>query len=206
MTDAARFRPTITPQRSNQGWMVSVSIPEAATGISWRMGSKGPYAETGFLAIPDQRTGKPMPNPSFAVPDDAKAYVIASSISTCAAARPARSAARFDPEAALIEGNKQIMEQFWTSWIAFDASGNTGLVYYSQMLSYRCGIREVRYSLNGESSRQGDRHAALQSEGSLRASRRLFLPYFKVGPEVTSMAVQVTYADGSTSPVRTFNR
>lgn len=205
MTDAARFRPTITPQRSNQGWMVSVSIPEAATGISWRMGSDGPYAETGFLAVPDQRTGKPMPNPSFAVPDDAKADVISIKYLDLRGRETGPFEVRFDPEAALVEGNKQIMEQFWTSWIAFDASGNTGLVYYSQMLSYRCGISEVRYSLNGDALDKVIDMPPCNPKDPY-ALPDGFLPYFKVGPEVTSMAVQVTYADGSMSPVRTFNR
>ena len=33
-----------------------------------------------------------------------------------------------------------------------------------------------------------------------------YLPYFKVGKEVTSMSVQVTYTDGTQSPVRVFKR
>ena len=33
-----------------------------------------------------------------------------------------------------------------------------------------------------------------------------YLPYFKVGDDVTSMSVQITYADGTQSPVREFKR
>ena len=205
MSDPARFAPTITPQRSNQGWMVTVSVPEASTGISWRMGKEGPFTETGFLSFPDQRTGKPMPNPNFAVPDDAKADVIGIKYLDLRGRETGPFEIRFDPDAALAEGNKQIMEQFWTSWIAFDASGNVGNVYFTQMLSYRCAIKEVRYSLDGETLDKELKMPPCDPKDPY-ALPDGFMPFFKVGPTVKSMSVQVTYVDDTKSPVRTFKR
>lgn len=203
--DPARSAPTIVPQRSNQGWMVTVSLPEPATGLSWRLGRDGPFTDTGFQSFNDQTTGKPMPNLSFAVPDDVTADVIGLKYLDIRGRETGPFEVRFDPKAALAEGNKQIMEQFWTSWIAFDASGNTGLVYYTQMLSYRCAIAAVRYSLNGDAL---DRTLDMPpcDEKDPYALPDGFLPYFKVGPEVSSMSVQVTYVDGSVSPLRVFKR
>ncbi|TIN72255.1 MAG: methyl-accepting chemotaxis protein, partial [Mesorhizobium sp.] len=111
----------------------------------------------------------------------------------------------FDPETALQQGNKQILDQFWTSWIAFDASGNHGLVYFTQMLSYRCAIKQVHYSLNG---------AALDKEIKMPPCDKKdpyaipydYQPYFKVADSVKSMSVQVTYTDDTKSPVREYKR
>ncbi|TGQ74322.1 MAG: methyl-accepting chemotaxis protein [Mesorhizobium sp.] len=203
--DPARFVPSLTPMRSNQGWSMTISLPEPATGISWRMGDNGPFTDTGFLAMNDQATGKPIPNPSFEVPDSTVASTIAIKYLDIRGRETGPFNIRFDPDAALQQGNKQILDQFWTSWIAFDASGNHGLVYFTQMLSYRCAIKEVRYSLNG---------AALDKSLDIPPCDKkdpYAIPYdakgyFKVADSVKSMSVQVTYTDGTKSPVREYKR
>jgi outer membrane biosynthesis protein TonB len=203
--DPASFAPTLIPTRSNQGWMITVSLPEAATAISWRMGNEGPYVDTGLMASIDQRTGKPMPNPSFQIPTVNEPTVISVRYVDLRGKEAGPFDLPFDPKAALQQGNKQILDQFWTSWVAFDASGNTGLVYYTHILSYRCAVKEVRYSLNGASL---DKTLDMPpcNEKDPYALPDGVMPYFKVSKDVTSMAVQVTYADGTQSPVREFQR
>jgi hypothetical protein len=203
--DPARFAPTLTPTRSNQGWMMTIVLPEAATSISWRLGAYGPFTETGMLAMNDQRTGKPMPNPSFEIPADTKATTIGIKYLDLRGNTAGPFDIRFDPEQALSQGNKQILDQFWTSWIAFDASGNHGLVYFTHMLSYRCAIKEVHYSLNGAAL---DKKLDMPpcNEKDPYAIPGDFMPFFKVGDDVKSMSVQITYADGSQSAVREFRR
>ncbi len=83
----------------------------------------------------------------------------------------------------LQDGNKQILDQFWTSWIAFDASGNHGLVYFTQMLSYRCAIKEVRYGFNGGSLEKAIDMPAC-NEKDPYAIPDNYLPYFKVGDDI----------------------
>jgi TolA-binding protein len=203
--DPASFAPTLIPTRSNQGWMITLSLPEAATAISWRLGRDGPYVDTGLMASIDQRTGKPMPNPSFQVPEVNEPTVISVRYTDLRGKEAGPFDLPFDPQAALQQGNKQILDQFWTSWVAFDASGNTGLVYYTHILSYRCAVKEVRYSLNGASL---DKTLEMPpcNEKDPYALPDGVMPYFKVGQDVTSMAVQVTYVDGTQSPVREFVR
>ncbi|MER9329333.1 methyl-accepting chemotaxis protein [Mesorhizobium sp. M0488] len=207
--DPARFAPTLTPMRSNQGWSMTISLPEPAITISWRLGDTAftdtPFTETGLLAINDQRTGKPMPNPSFELPDSTAATTIGIKYLDIRGRETGPFDIRFDPDAALEQGNKQILDQFWTSWIAFDAGGNHGLVYFSQMLSYRCAIKAVHYSLND---------AALDKEIKMPPCDKKdpyaipydYQPYFKVADSVKSMAVQVTYTDDTKSPVREYKR
>lgn len=203
--DPAFGQPTLTPQRSNQDWTMTVMLPEPALGMSWRMGKDGAFTDAGLLAMNDQRTGKPMPNPSFAVADDATADVIGIKYIDARGREVGPFEIRFDPSSALAAGNKQILDQFWTSWIAFDASGNIGNVYFTQMLSFRCGISQVRYGFNGAAP---DKPIDMPpcDEKDPYAIPNGYMPFFKVGKEVTSIAVQVTYTDGTQSPVREFRR
>lgn len=203
--DPSAFAPTIIPTRSNQGWMIAVSLPEAATAISWRLGTDGPYVDTGLLGSIDQRTGKPMPNPAFEIPMTDKPTVISIRYVDPRGNLAGPFDLPFDPTSALQQGNRQILDQFWTSWIAFDASGFKGNVYYTQILSYRCAVKEVRYSLNSTAL---DKTLDMPpcDEKNPYALPDGFMPYFQVGDDVKSMAVQITYADGTQSPLREFKR
>ena len=203
--DPSRFAPTLTPTRSNAGWSMTISLPEPATAISWRLGDSGPFADTGLMAMNDQRTGKPMPNPSFELPDSTAATDIAIKYIDIRGRETGPFEIRFDPDSALQQGNKQILDQFWTSWIAFDAGGNRGLVYFTQMLSFRCAIKAVHYSLNGTTLDKEIKMPPCDAKDPY-AIPSDFQPYFKVKDDVTSMAVQVTYTDGTKSPVREYKR
>ncbi|TIR18751.1 MAG: methyl-accepting chemotaxis protein [Mesorhizobium sp.] len=203
--DPSRFVPTLTPMRSNAGWSMTISLPEPATAISWRLGDSGPFTDTGVMAMNDQRTGKPMPNPSFELPDSTAATTIAIKYLDIRGRETGPFDIRFDPDGALQQENKQILDQFWTSWIAFDSGGNRGLVYFTQMLSYRCAIREVRYSLNGSALDKEIKMPPCDAKDPY-AIPSDYQPYFKVKDDVKSMAVQVTYTDGTKSPVREYKR
>ncbi|RWX58315.1 methyl-accepting chemotaxis protein, partial [Mesorhizobium sp. M4B.F.Ca.ET.089.01.1.1] len=105
----------------------------------------------------------------------------------------------------LQQGDKQILDQFWTSWIAFDSGGNHGLVYFTQMLSYRCAIKEVHYGLDGAAPDKEIKMPPCDKKDPY-AIPYDYQPYFKVADSVKSMSVQVTYTDGTKSPVREYKR
>jgi hypothetical protein len=203
--DPSRFAPTLTPMRSNQGWSMTISLPEPATGISWRLGNSGPFTDTGLLAMNDQRTGKPMPNPSFELPDSTAATTIGIKYLDLRGRETGPFDISFDPDAALQQGSKQILDQFWTSWIAFDAGGNHGLVYFSQMLSFRCAIKQVHYGLNGAAPDKEIKMPPCDKKDPY-AIPYDYQPYFKIADNVKSMSVQVTYTDDTKSPVREYKR
>ena len=203
--DPQRFAPTLTPMRSNAGWTITISLPEAATGISWRLGESGPFTDTGLMAMNDQRTGKPMPNSSFELPDSTTATTIGIKYLDIRGRETGPFDISFDPDSALQQGDKQILDQFWTSWIAFDASGNRGLVYFTQMLSFRCAIKELHYGLNGAAPDKEIKMPPCDKKDPY-AIPYDYQPYFKVADNVKSMSVQVTYTDGTKSPVREYKR
>ena len=61
----ANPQPIASFTRSNSGWMVNVSLPEAATQFGYRIGDKGEFTDAGLLDALDQRTGTRMPKTSF---------------------------------------------------------------------------------------------------------------------------------------------
>jgi hypothetical protein len=199
----ANPQPIASFMRSNSGWMVNVSLPEAATQFGYRIGDKGEFTDAGLTDALDQRTGTRMPKTSFEMaPDQGKTTIYV----TWRDKRGEQAdivPINFDPTAALADEQKKILEQFWTSWIAF-REYNGMLAYFTHLVTYRCAIKEVRYGL---ADQPVDKVFKLPpcdpaDPNSVPESATL---YMKVPPKTGSMQVQLIYADGTTSPVRSFS-
>src|SRR5262249_43274834 len=142
----ASQQPIASFTRSNSGWMVNVSLPEPATQFGYRIGDNGDFTDAGLLDALDERTGARMPKTSFEMaPDQGKTTIYV----TWRDKRGEQAdivPITFDPTVALADEQKKILDQFWTSWIAFrEWQGLT--VYFTQVISYRCAIKEVHYGL-----------------------------------------------------------
>jgi Caspase domain len=142
-------QPLTSFMRSNAGWTVNVSLPEAATQFGYRIGDQGSFTDAGFIDALDQRTGQRMPKTYFELPPDqgkTKLYV------TWRDKRGEQAdivTINFDPQAALADSEKKILEELWTAWIDFRDWNGAMLVYFSHLVTYRCAIHEVRYGYNG---------------------------------------------------------
>lgn len=106
------------------------------------------------------------------------------------------------PSAAVAQGDanadKQALEGSWEDWVRFERTDNL-LVHFSHIIDHRCGIKQVRYSVNSET-----------------ASGRLVIPpcglepteaslYRMLPPSAERISLQITYADGTTSETRVFD-
>jgi hypothetical protein len=196
-------QPIASFTRSNSGWMVNVSLSEAATQFGYRIGEKGSFTDPGFLDALDQRTGARMPKTYFEMaPDQGKTTIYV----TWRDKRGEQAdivPINFDPQVALADEQKKLLEQFWTSWIAFrDWQGMT--VYFTHLVTYRCAIKEVRYGFgDGPADKLFKLPPCnLDDPHSVPDSATL---YMKVPPKTASMQVQLTYVDGTSSPMRSFN-
>lgn len=203
--EPGKYQPTLNATPSNGGWIMNISLPEPATSISWRMGTSGTFADTGVLAMNDAATGKKAPNPSFMLPEGTPAGVISVKYQDLKGREVGPFDLPFEPGGALESSQKQILDQFWTSWISFDASGNRGLVYFTQMVSMRCGLKQAKYGFNGSEPDKVLEMPPCDPKNPY-AMPDGFVPYIKVGEEVKSMKVLVAYTDGTLSPVREFLR
>src|ERR1700682_1491048 len=133
--------------RHNGGWTVVFSIADPTLGISWRMGEAGGLRETGFMDTLDPRTRKRMPNPSIELAADAPAATLQVRYIDVSGELQGPFPIKFDPEAALIHDQRKILDMTATSWLSF-REFNGLLVYYTQLMSYRCAIREARVGVD----------------------------------------------------------
>jgi hypothetical protein len=190
--------------RHNGGWSVSFSLADPALGISWRLGDSGEFKETGFLDTIDPRTRRRMPNPSIELPNDAPAAIIQVRYVDPTGEMQGPFPIKFDPDAALINSHRKLLDMTATSWLAF--GGYSGpLVYYSQILSYRCAVREMRIGID---TTVPDKVVKLPpcNPKDPSAMPENYQPYLKISPATKSVSVELTYQDGSVSEIKNFKR
>jgi Caspase domain len=190
--------------RHNGGWTVVFSIADPTLGISWRAGDSGDFRETGFLDTLDPRTRKRMPNPSIELAADAPAATIEVRYVDASGELQGPFPIKFDPEAALIHDQRKILDMTATSWLSF-REFNGLLVYYTQLMSYRCAIREARVGID---TAVPDKVLKMPPCDIKDPSAIPYeaVPYLKLPPATKSVSVELTYRDGSVSEIKSFRR
>jgi hypothetical protein len=196
-------QPLASFTRSNSGWMVNVSLPEAATQFGYRVGEKGNFTDPGFIDALDQRTGARMPKTYFEMPPDQGKITIYVTWRDKRGEQAELFPINFDPTAALAGEQKSLLEQFWTSWIAFREFQGMK-VYFTHLITYRCAIKEVRYGYNDGPA---DKVFTLPpcdpaDPHSVPYEAKVFM---NVPAKTASMSVQLTYVDGTQSEARKFS-
>src|SRR6202795_955449 len=190
--------------RHNGGWTVVFSIADPTLGISWRMGEGGDFRETGFLDTLDPRTRKRMPNPSIELAADAPAATIQVRYIDTSGELQGPFPIKFDPEAALIHDQRKILDMTATSWLSF-REFNGLLVYYTQLMSYRCAIREARVGIDTTVPDKVLKMPPCDTRDP-SAIPHDAVPYLKLPPATKSVSVELTYRDGSVSEIKSFRR
>jgi hypothetical protein len=190
--------------RHNGGWTVVFSIADPTLGISWRIGDNGEFRETGFLDTLDPRTRKRMPNPSIELASDAPAATFQVRYVDASGELQGPFPIKFDPEAALIHDQRKILDMTATSWLSF-REFNGLLVYYIQLMSYRCAIREARVGIDTAVPDKVLKMPPCDARDP-SAIPHDAVPYLKLPPETKSVSVELTYRDGSVSEIKSFRR
>jgi hypothetical protein len=190
--------------RHNGGWTVVFSIVDPTLGISWRMGETSEFRETGFLDTLDPRTRKRIPNPSIELAADAPAATIQVRYVDISGELQGPFPIKFDPEAALIHDQRKILDMTATSWLSF-REFNGLLVYYTQLMSYRCAIREARVGIDTAVPDKVLKMPPCDPRDPSVIPHDA-LPYLKLPPETKSVSVELTYRDGSISEIKSFRR
>jgi hypothetical protein len=99
-------QPLTSFMRSNAGWTVNVSLPEAATQFGYRIGDQGSFTDSGFIDALDQRTGQRMPKTYFQLPPDQGKTKLYFTWRDKRGEQADVVTINFDPEAALAESEK----------------------------------------------------------------------------------------------------
>jgi hypothetical protein len=190
--------------RSNSGWSVALSFVEPVAAISWRLGETGRFKETGFLDILDARTRRRLARPSFELDADQAPTTIEIRAIDPDGHEAGPFPITFDPNAELERGDRRILESTAGAWLAFGQS-NGPLLYFTHLMSYRCGIREVRIGIDSTVPNKvvplGDCDPKRPFEIPSGAQ-----PYLRLPPKTQMVSVELTYRDGTVSETKTFRR
>jgi hypothetical protein len=197
-----KAEPIASFTRSNAGWYVYVSLPEPALQFGYRVGEAGEFTDPGFNDFIDQATGQRSPRTQFELPPDQEATTLYVTWRDKRGEEAGVFPIVFNPDEALRSGQKQILKQTKTAWVAF-REYNGLLVYFSHLMSYNCAIAEVRYGLD---KAVPDTVFALppcnhDNPGALPEDALVFK---KIPPKTKSMSVEVVFYDGERMPVQTY--
>ena len=196
--------PLASFMRSNSDWTVSLSFVGPVTAISWRLGDTGPFKETGFFDMLDPQTRRRRPNPSFLLdPDQPATTIEVRAIDTDGnTAGPFPIA--FDPDTELQRNDRRDLEMTTGSWLAFGQSSDL-LVYYTQLVTYRCGIREVRVGIDSTVPNKVIPLGACDPRHPFEIPENA-QTYMRLPLSTKLVSVELTYRDGSVSETKTFRR
>ena len=196
--------PLASFQRSNTGWSVALSFVEPVAAISWRLGDTGKFKETGFLDILDARTRRRLARPAFELDADQTAATIEIRAVDPDGREAGPFPITFDPDAELERGDRRILEMTAGAWLAF-GQANGPLLYYTHLVSYRCGIREVRIGIDSTVPNKVVPLADCDPKHpfEIPASAQ---PYLRLPPKTQMVSVELTYRDGTVSETKTFRR
>lgn len=201
---AGPTRPSASFTRSNAGWHVALTMPEPASAISYRIGEQGAFRATGTSQTLDPRTGKPAPLTSFPLPADQEKTSIYVMYDDAAGHSVGPFVIDFDPHEALVASQRDVLEQTRGAWVSFRSEGPT-LVYYTQLISYRCALQKAVMGIDG-----GPLEVVLPlppcGESNPYAVPANMQPYLIVPDDTRTVSVQLVFADGTRSQVETFRR
>jgi len=207
MNEAALANPvTVTWQSSSAGWMGTVQIVEPTLEIFWKKPGGADFVSTGVLSIRNPQTGLPMPNPSLTLPATAPKGEFEVKYLNASNGSMGPFKLTFDPEASDLVSTKEILKLTANSWLSFRDYEGKVLLYFSQLVSYRGALKEIRYGLDKDVPDTAYDFPPHQGPPGVSPIPDGFLPYIEVPAATKFVSVQVTYRDGAKTDVIRIDR
>ena len=190
---------SLTAQESNAGWAIVFSLTDfKATELFYQLDGAGDFQTSGHLPNQNPQTGKPMVNTFVPLPNltPGEHRVEVKYVDKNGRTNGPYTLQFSTADQQLAQG-KMMLNAVSGSWLAFRDFNGKALLYFTTLMSYRPVIKEVRYSLNSD---------ALDKTFQFKPSDTMFEVgdelYLTVPGDTEFASVQVTYKDGTTSPVQ----
>lgn len=191
---------TITAQLSGGGWAVIFTLTDfKAKELFYKLDGKGDFQSTGQLPYKNAQTGLPMINTHVPLPNLAPGeHTIEVKYVDKNEKTNGPYTLKFSTGDEQLAQGKMMLNMTAGSWLSFRDYDGKVLLYFSGLLSYRPIIKEIRWSLNNDK---------LDRTFAFKPSTKMYevgdeLPYLAVPADAEFANVQVTYKDGTTSPVQ----
>lgn len=191
---------TITTQQSNSGWAVTFQIADfKAKELFYKLDGKGDFQSTGFLPMKNAQTGLPMVNTYVPLPNlPPGEHTIEVKYVDKNEKTNGPYTLKFSTADEQLAQGKMILNMTAGSWLSFRDYNGKVLLYFTHLLGHRPVIKEIRYSLNSEALDQTFKFKP-SDKGEIDASDQV---YISVPADSQFATVQVTYRDGTLSPVQ----
>jgi hypothetical protein len=192
-------------QESREGWHIILQLADwRAKEIFYKLDGQGEFKSTGFLDNKNPQTGVPMINSTIVLPKlAAGAHAIEVKYLDRTDKTNGPYAWKFSTVEARVTVAKNALHSGKPPWVIFGAPGPKPWLAFTILLLYRPVIKEIRYSLNSENLdrtfpfKPSDKMMDVQDIPTLET-----LVY--VPAETRFACVQVTYVDGTKSPMQKY--
>ena len=95
---------------------------------------------------------------------------------------------------------KQVLNMTQSNWVSFRDFNGKQLIYFTHLESYTCGIKEVRYSINSDDLDKVWELQPCDTKNPMAVTKDIIYLAMPRGT-AKSIAVQVTFADGTKSEI-----
>ena len=194
---------TLTMQESNDGWSANFGLTDfKAKELFYRLDGKGEFESTGHLPMRNLQTGLPMVNLNVPLPNLAAGeHTIEVKYVDKNEQTNGPYTLKFSTAGEELAQGKMMLNAASNSWLSFRDFDGKLLLYFTTLMSYRPVLKEVRYSLNSE---------ALDRTFPFEPTDKMYVAgdriYIAIPGDTEFVATQVTFKDGTSSPVRKFVR
>ncbi len=194
---------TLTAMESNAGWSVVFTLADfKAKELFYKLDGQGDFISTGHLPNTNPQTGLPMVNthvPLLNLPSGEHTIEVKYIDKAGKANGP--YTLKFSTAGQQLAQGKMMLNSASGSWLSFRDYDGKVLLYFTTIMSYRPVISEVRYSINSDVLDKTFKFTP--TETMFESGDDLFLTV----PKDSQFAnVQVTFKDGTKSPVQKYVR
>jgi hypothetical protein len=195
---------TLTAQFASGGWAVIFSLTDfKVKELFYKLDGKGDFQSTGHLPYKNPQTGLAMINTHLPLPNlPPGEHTIEVKYVDKNEKTNGPYTLKFSTGDEQLSQGKMALNMTIGSWLSFRDYEGKVLLYFTQLLSFRPVIKEIRYSVNSDK---------VDQIYKFKPSDKMYqigddLPYVYVPADSQFACVQVTYKDGTTSPVQKFLR
>jgi len=190
---------SISANRSNQGWIVTFSIPDTVKEIFYRVGTEGEFKSTGHMPGIRSHAGLPLPIYNVTLSNEGKT-VIQVKYTDPRDQEHGPYDLVFDPDLMLVQSMKGMLDMTKTSWLSFRDYDGKVLLYFTQLLSFRAALDGIRYGLDTDAPDKTFTFSPADPKNPYAVGTDDVI-YLEVPQETRFATVQVRFKDGTESEV-----
>ena len=189
---------TFSASRHGTGWNITAAITDPGYTDILAAQPGEDFVSLGTLPHTNPMTGQPMVKPFLELPPQAEAMTLRFKYRDARGQLQGPFSYAFDPDQALRQGAKGVLEITKTSWAMLRDFNGKRLVYFTHLIGQRCAIRQIRWG----AGRSPDRTFSLPPCDRLKpfdiATDNI---YTEIPTNVSYVTIQLTWYDGSESDV-----